>query len=373
MEKHTWAFLAAALILIASGCSDHKKNLENEFGPLEKFSSPGIYSIIMIPDTQRYFRADKGPDIFRQKIEWIRDYAGMLGTVFITHIGDVIEDGKGDINHSEWKRSVKFLSILDNFSRTSKIPYSISLGDHDYNGDEKPVMGHSAFVKYFGRDRYKDFPWYGGSSNNQTSHYQYFTANGRTILHVNLECDAPRNRAFPVEEDQLAWAQKIINENPGLPVVLSTHAYITDEFKDGKFIGHEPSPEVKKKGRRTGEGRRGGLDIWKELVSRNDRIFLVLCGNYHEFNDRKGDTGEYHQVSKNRSGRDVVEILANYQGYQNGGDGWFRIIAFNEDEGTITVKTYSPFRKEFRKVYSDTPRSSDFVIKLDIKKRLKFK
>jgi hypothetical protein len=34
---------------------------------------------------------------------------------------------------------------------------------------------------------------------------------------------------------------------------------------------------------------------------------------------------------KNHKGLDVVEILANYHGYQNGGDGWFKIIVLNED------------------------------------------
>jgi hypothetical protein len=85
-----------------------------------------------------------------------------------------------------------------------------------------------------------------------------------------------------------------------------------------------------------------------------------------------GDIYKKYEFLKNHKGLDVVEILANYHGYQNGGDGWFKIIVLNEDAKTITVKNYSPFRKEFRKIYPNTPRSSDFVIKLDIKKRLKF-
>ena len=112
--------------------------------------------------------------------------------------------------------------------------------------------------------------------------------------------------------------------------------------------------------------------IASEFISKNDQVFLVLCGNYHEYNNRKGDTGEYFQVSKNKAGRDVIEILANYQGYPNGGDGWFRILVFNEKDNAIIVKTYSPFKKRFRKKHLNTPRASDFTISFDFKERLTF-
>jgi len=371
MKHNTLIFsIIVTILCLIPACSSEKDLLEKELGPFSKYKNNAVYSIIMIPDTQRYFRAKSGPDIFQNKINWITKWSKTLNVRFITHIGDVIEDGMNDINHKEWKESHKILSALDNFSKKSLIPYSISLGDHDYNGNERPDMGYTGFVKYYGKKRYKDFKWYGGSSNTETSHFQFFTANGRKILHINLECDAPRNTAFPKEEDQLKWAQSIINKYPGIPVLLSTHAYITDEAKNGKFIGHEPSPEVKKKNRRKGENRRGGVEIWKELVSQNDAIFMVLCGNYHEFNNRKGDTGEYHQVSKNNKGRSVVEILANYQGYPNGGDGLFRIITMDEINNKIIVKTYSTYHKKFRKKMLKTPRTSEFIIPFNFKKRL---
>ena len=366
-----FGLMVITFIVLFIGCSGSKALLKKEYGDLKSFGAEEKYSIIMVPDTQQYFRAEKGPHIFQEKLNWIADHIDPLDVVFITHIGDVIEDGKGDINHKEWIDSVKFLKKLDEIAIEKNIPYSISLGDHDYNGFEKSVQGHSAFVKNYGKKRYQNYPWYGDSSNTETSHYQFFTANGRKFLHINLECDAPRNTAFPEEEDQLQWAQKIIDIYPNIPTIISTHAYITDEVVNGIFIGHEPEPEVKKEDRRKGEDRRGGLDIWEELVSRNDQIFMVLCGNYHEFNNRKGDTGEYHQVSKNKKGRDVVEILANYQDYPNGGNGWFRIVVFDETNNSINVKTYSPFHREFRQKHQGTPRSSDFKITFNFAERLK--
>ncbi len=330
----------------------------------------------MIPDTQRYFRAEKGPEIFRKQIAWIYHNASSLDARFISHMGDVIEDAKGETDHPEWIQAEKFLRLLDKLAKEKGIPYSVSMGDHDYDGNEKPAMGRKGYVKRFGSKRYQNYAWYGGSSNTDTSHYQFFTANGRKYLHINLEVDAPMNTAFPDDEDQLKWAEKIIMENPGMPTIISTHAYITDETNDGKFYGHEPNPEVKKKNRRRGEDRRGGLDIWNELVKKHDQIFLTLSANYHEFNNRRGekagigDTGEYYQISTNNRGREVVEIMANYQGYPNGGNGWFRILVFDEKKNAITVKTYSDFLKEFKKTNRETPRTSDFVIELDLEKRM---
>jgi len=371
MGKKFFIHAIFAIAFIFSSCGSDETILSSELGDLNQFRNNEVYSIIMIPDTQRYFRAKNGDEIFAQEINWIVKNSPLLDVRLITHIGDVIEDGKGDINHPEWSRSVKIMQKLHDFSKESGIPYSVSLGDHDYNGDEKPYLGYSAFVKNYGKKRYDGFKWYGGSSNTETSHYQYITLNGRKILHLNIECDAPRNTAFKDEEDQLKWAQKIIDKNPGIPVILSTHAYLTDENEGDKFVGREPEPEVKKKNRRKGEDRRGGVGIWNELVKNNDQIFMVLCGNYHEYNKRKGDTGEFHQVSKNSKGRDVIEILGNYQGYPNGGDGLFRILVFNEKDNTLTVKTYSSYHKKFRKKYLDTPRASDYKININMKERLK--
>lgn len=79
-----------------------------------------------------------------------QDSVPFKNIVFVTHLGDVIEDGKGDEKHPEWLDSLQHMGKLDNV-----LPYSVTLGDHDYNGNERPVDGHSAFVKYYGPERYK--------------------------------------------------------------------------------------------------------------------------------------------------------------------------------------------------------------------------
>jgi hypothetical protein len=362
---------------------------------------PGQFTIVAIPDTQRYYRAEKGKAYFAKQMDWIAknaytkdtpdDSIPLKNIVFVTHLGDVIEDGQGDVNHPEWLDSLQHMSKLDNL-----LPYSVALGDHDYNGDERPIDGHSAFVKYYGPERYKKYSWYGGSSQKGTSHYQYFSGAGITFLHLNIEVDAPDSSSFANEDDQLKWAQKTLNTHPNTPTILTTHAYITDEMYKGPngkqvpydagglFIGHEPSPEVSK-GPRENETRRGGRTIWQNLVKKNKQIFMVLAGNYHEYLRDQGGrqaaiTGEYHQVSINDFNQPVIEVLTNFQDYKNGGDGLIKLITFDLESNTILFETYNTFEDRFRRMHLQPARANDkvnlraseFTIHLDFQDRFAF-
>ncbi len=90
-----------------------------------------------------------------------------------------------------------------------------------------------------------------------------------------------------------------------------------------------------------GYGKPGntGEQVFQNFVFGNSSIFLVMNGHF---------TGEFTQVSYNRVGQPVVEMVADYQGLQNGGDGWLRIIDFNFPLNRLEFSTYSPTRNEFQ-------------------------
>ena len=79
-----------------------------------------------------------------------------------------------------------------------------------------------------------------------------------------------------------------------------------------------------------------GEAIWNKLIKKNARIFMVLCGHWANAG------GEWHQVSANKAGQPVVEILADYQTRENGGNGWLRLITFVPQSNQIQFRTYSP-------------------------------
>jgi hypothetical protein len=121
--------------------------------------------------------------------------------------------------------------------------------------------------------------------------------------------NSPARAVSPID-----WAQSIIDANPGVPIILSTHENLT-----GSGVRSVP-----------------GLELWQQLVSGNDQIFMVLNGHSHATN------GGYHQVSTNAAGRPVFEVLQNYQHFANDGNGWLRLIEFDTANDKIRFETYSP-------------------------------
>ena len=81
-----------------------------------------------------------------------------------------------------------------------------------------------------------------------------------------------------------------------------------------------------------------GEELWTGLVAQHENFILTLNG--HVLGDGLGRT-----VSKTPKGRDVRQVLVNYQMKPNGGDGWLRLLEFKADGKTIGVHDYSPTLK----------------------------
>ena len=319
-------------------------------------SEPKPFTIVVIGDTQSYVSKGYG-HLFEESVRWIAENARRLNIVFVTQEGDIVQNSRGNLHSKQWVRAHQIMSILD-----GRVPYSVTLGDHDYDRKERHRAGTSHFVHYFGKQRYAGQPWYGGSHPFQTSHYQFIDAGGRRYLHLNLECDVPgKDKVW----DHVAWAQSIIDRYPGMPTIVTTHNYLTDGRKllvAGGFDGRTEGPEL------FGGDRRSGEDIWNDLIRKNPQIFLVLNGNQHM--GPMHNNGEYHQVSYNDAGLPVFEVLTNYQGYPRGGDGWLRLLTFDEAKSKISFHAYSPTRRQFRRENHGTPRASQFALKLNFNERL---
>ena len=321
------------------------------------------FTIVALTDTQNYLCsvpncAENWPEIFEQQTRWIVNNINTQNIAFVTHEGDVVDKGT---NTGEWENADTAMSLLDNL-----IPYSVAIGDHDYDVEELRSSGASNYIKYFGPNRYKNYDWYGGSAPNSLGHYQYFSAGGRTFLHIALEWEAPGPVTDPTTP--LGWAQKIISENEGMPTIITTHAYITD---NPDVLGHSEKLDEDDKDGSTGQ------EIWEQLVKPNAQVFMVLNGHFHR-GGGKGqnaypDDGEYHQVSVNDAGQNVYEMLANYQDYPVGGDGWLRLIRFipGDDTGNdvISVKTYSPYKDALGEDAYQTEPLSEFSFELDFTER----
>jgi len=283
------------------------------------------FTIVTLPDTQDYVKYS--PEIFCAQTQWIASQVAGRNIAFVSHLGDVVTRG---FRTWQMENADTAMDTIDGL-----VPYSVAIGNHDYEAYNNELTSHQTsanFVQWFGAARYADKTWYGGSSLDQRSHFQIFTAGGRTFLHINLEWE-PYDSA-------IAWAQGVINAHRQLPVILTTHSYLTTAGRSTSLMSTN--------GGNTGE------QIFQKLVRPNPQIFMVLCGHAG---------GEYHQVSYNDAGQPVMEIMADYTS-RGDGDGWLQIINFDPAANRVSVQTYSPWLNQW-----ETDANSQFSFDIDLNAR----
>ena len=88
-----------------------------------------------------------------------------------------------------------------------------------------------------------------------------------------------------ISDPGLAWAQKVIDQHPQLPVILTTH--------DLAYADSTGRAQL------SGNGKR----LWDKLINDNDQIFLTLNGHYWP---------PGRAVLPNKAGHDVHVHITNY-------------------------------------------------------------
>jgi len=284
MKKRLLFFFCAAAAVVMMALAAHPRTCKAA-SPVSK-----PYTIIAVPDTQFYSEENSLTAIFERQIQWILENIKNENIVFVTHLGDVVDNG-GD--QEQWDNALTALEPL--FNGPKNLLYSICQGNHD---------GVDLYTQYLGPERYEGKKWYIGSSPDRLNHAQTFQAGHRKFLHINLQYD-------PDDED-FAWAQSILDDRKytRCPVIVSTHNYIV-------YGGLGAT----------------GKNIWDTFITKNPRIFMVLNGHTHT---------EYAFVSHNDANKPVFQMLSDYQDRSDGGEGLLRIIKIDEAAGTIDVRTFSP-------------------------------
>ncbi len=224
----------------------------------------------------------------------------------------------------EWDVADKAMSKLDGV-----VPWGVCLGNHDYD-DHGENRGAAGFLKHFGPERFAKYPWFGGASPNKLNSYQLFSADGIDFVILHLEMDVP--------DAAIDWARQVLAKYPKRVAIVSTHSYLQGRDGVGRNV------------KETTGSSHSGEAVWNKLIRNHPQIFMVLCGHVQA-------TVEYYQVSKNDAGADVLEMLADYQGRENGGNGWMRLIRFDPAKRQIEIRTYSPVLKSF-----ETDDTSQFTI-----------
>ena len=347
--------LTVGLLPGMAGCSDDPVGSTPDAGPSD--GSPGEgsgtdveFMVVALPDTQYY--SDHYPKIFEAQTQWIADNAKKEKIAFVTHLGDIVDNGP---SLRQWKNAREAMDILD----TAGVRYGTCLGNHDFQyGDNEYSYPSSLdsscsstftdldcrakeYLDNFGPKRFTGRAWYGGASPSGQSSYQTFSVGTQDFLFLHLAVD-PRVA-------EIAWAQTVLNKHPRAAVHLSTHRYMYDfrlvktlpmplnALLGGRFVDllHSKGQPLYFKDSTSAD------TFFLNFIYENPNIFMVHCGHVD---------AEFRDVSKNKAGLPVHEILVDFQELSpKGGDGWMRLLTFNLTRGKVKVRTFSPTLGTYRK------------------------
>ncbi|WP_010336529.1 metallophosphoesterase [Sphingobium yanoikuyae] len=322
------------------------------------------FTVAVVSDTQNYtdvaLPQPRGTDTFIQQMQYLVDQREAKNIVFATFVGDLVQHGDGQFRTSiqggaenefkywdtrgEWDNANRAVSILSN----SPLPFGMSPGNHDYDnyiwwegsrspGPNRPLASGRTWEYYFGPTsrHFLNKPWYGGSFNHGLNSYQFSTGGGKRFLHISFEMEP--------SQATLDWAQGVLDVNPGLPVILTTHEWLAPGRNERVSDGYKNYFE--------GSDHLSPDEIWNRFVRKNPAIFLVLCGHAFTTPVDGVSKGENLRVDKNDAGYPVYQVLQDYQGQEvgpdgkpdsaNGGAGWLRFIEFDTDKRKMHFYTYS--------------------------------
>ena len=274
------------------------------------------FTLVALPDTQcivggpLYFWCDAGgiPAIFYSQTEWIANNRAAQNIVFVSHLGDVTNDG--DRNSGEWDVADTAMSYLEDPATTGLIdgvPYGITPGNHD----QTILSGTTAeYNSHFGTSRFSGRSYYGGQyGSNNNNNYEFFSGGGMDFIIIHLE--------YNPSSGAIAWADNLLKTYKKRRAIVSSHAIL--------YSGNPASFDSE------------GTNIYNGLKS-NPNLFLMLCGH---------EDGTAGQRSDMYLGNTIFSLMSDYQYWTNGGNGYLRLMKFVPSLNQIQVQTYSPYLNQF--------------------------
>lgn len=265
------------------------------------------FTVVLLPDTQNY--SEKYPETYLEQTRWVAGNIENENIRFVIHLGDIVQNSDRE---EEWRNADLAHRVFD--EAVPPVPYSVVPGNHDvvHRGDIT-TWETDLFEKYFGPQRFTSREWYGGGMKGfNSSNYCFFEGGGVKFMVLSLN--------FAPGEEIIEWADSVLADHKNLPVILVTHAHLNMRGR----MNH-PMPY--------GLDGYAGVRLWENFIRRHENINLVLCGHV---------TGANRLESVNDFGKTVNELLFDYQGEENGGNGWLVKMRFLPGEDRIDLTTYSP-------------------------------
>ncbi|MBX3414879.1 MAG: metallophosphoesterase [Pirellulales bacterium] len=299
----------------------------------------GSFTIAALPDTQVY--CERYPQHFYQQTEWIAANKDARDIQFVLHLGDITNRNTKE----QWEVAQRAMQTLDGV-----VPYSLSLGNHDYGPGGNATTRETFMNDYFPLAKARQQKSLAGLFDEQRldNSYHLFNTRGQDFLVLALEW-GPR-------DEVVAWAHEVAAKYPDHKKILTTHAYMYyDETRyDWEKYGKKQTWNPHSYGTAQLEGgTNDGEELWNKLVAKNGNFFLTVNG--HVLRDGLG-----RMTSSHPAGGDVHQHLVNYQMKEEGGQAFLRLYEFLPDGETLQVKAYSPSTDQYK-----IDAQNQFVVKLN--------
>jgi len=278
------------------------------------------FTIVLLPDTQHYVDSAANFVQFEAQTQWIVDNLVREHLVFVTQAGDLVDhgaQGPGGIQ-LEWDRADLAMGRLDGdllLQPDGLVLYATVPGNHDYDV-VGVVTSATQYVATFGPARYAGRSRFVGAAPNQINMAQTFEVEGRGYLHLGLE--------WHPSDAAIEWAQSQLVAHPDRLALITTHEHL----RTGS-----PTRRTSAGGTPDSGGTNAGDGLYRKLVEPYPQVFLVLSGHHQ---------GDGRIKSMTAFGRDMLEVLADYQADRNGGNGWMQLLEFRPATAELELRTVSP-------------------------------
>ncbi|MFK0402557.1 LamG-like jellyroll fold domain-containing protein [Microbacterium sp. NPDC090225] len=323
-SRRPWRALSAAVVAAgllaasvvpaaAAGSTDSIGDALAQASAVIAGEARSSFVLPVLPDTQFYSRYsasqfypkyDTNP--FEVQTDWIVEHQDDLNVPFVVHVGDVVDQ---EWVTGEWDAAAKAMQKLTD----GGVPYSVVPGNHDVaNMSARSSEANSwQYLQRFdaGRMAAQGGETFVDSFQNGLSTAYIFEAEGHEWMSLAL--------AWNASADTFAWAQRVIDANPGIPVILSSHAVINialDQTSPADWWW--------------------GEELWNALIRSNDEIIMTVNGHFH---------GTTMRERTNDFGHPVYQVLTDYQMAADGGNGYMTLFEFDLTNDRIDVESVSPW------------------------------
>jgi Lamin Tail Domain/Calcineurin-like phosphoesterase len=318
-------------------------------------------------DTQ-YYNANydlrsSGKDYFRNQLainKFLIAQRDNLNLQYVVHTGDVVDKsdpslweagaatdaaddpdghtglascpGIGCTGMNQWANASAAYQLFDD----AKLPYSLLAGNHDVG---HLAEDYSSMNQTFPVSRYSANPWFGGAyvdaKGQFRGQYDLISADGVDLLVLAM--------GWGAQQAEYDWMNSVIAKYPERKVIIDLHENLQTTG------GRGPIPTA----------------IFNQVVKPNPNVIMVLSGHYHDAYTR---TDAIDDNGDGVDDRTVYSMLFDYQGLPEGGEGYLRLLHFDntggaDGTGQIIVRTYSPSLDDFDSdAASLAGRSQEFAI-----------